>query len=177
MPTGSHAETPPTQPLPVHPTPAAHPPTKACLLPLTSKVFPVTSNSGGTKAPSGSSGEGREDAEIRCLPGLRGGGAGGREAVPGAWGQTPALSSQELDSASCPFPVLVPGGMKPPPSWQVWEGGSEEEEWGAVFPEEGAEASEPSWGWGAAPHPHLLRIPPGHHPRNPGCGPAPRPHR
>lgn len=29
-------------------------------MPLTSKVFPVTSNSGGTKAPSGSSGKGPE---------------------------------------------------------------------------------------------------------------------
>lgn len=39
-------------------------PARRCprLLPPTSKVFPVTSNSGGTKAPSGSSGEGKEKA-------------------------------------------------------------------------------------------------------------------
>lgn len=38
-------------------------------LPPTSKVFPVTSNSGGTKAPSGSSGEGKEKASGRTRAG------------------------------------------------------------------------------------------------------------
>lgn len=80
--------------------------------PLTSKVFPVTSNSGGTKAPSGSSGERKR----RCCDHT----LARQEAALGEE-RAPAPRSPGADSASCPSPALVPEGRKPPPSLQVWD--------------------------------------------------------
>lgn len=78
----------------------------ASLLPLTSKVFPVTSNSGGTKAPSGSSGEGREDAVHMVTP-QHTSGETGRQALP-RWGATCTWGPARTTHQWGPAPGLPP---------------------------------------------------------------------
>ena len=79
----------------------------ASSLPLTSKVFPVMSNSGGTKAPSGSSGEGREGAVHKVTP-QHTSGETGHQALLG-WGAacTWGLARTTHQRGPAPLPPLT----------------------------------------------------------------------